>query len=167
MNAGISKLRRVLLAYSLHNPAVEYCQGFNRIAAIALLFLDEEDAFWCLLYIVELLMPGSYYTKHMSGAMVDQVNITPGNINCFINIKYSRRFSRKCSVKSFPSLQYILVSYISYFCLYFYPQCCIQNPMGWTCPCSPSTGSSAYLLALPQSILIYIFGILFCLRDLR
>ena len=72
--AGISKLRRVLLAYSLHNPDVEYCQGFNRIAAIALLFLDEEDAFWCLLYIVEVLMPDSYYTKQMTGALVDQVN---------------------------------------------------------------------------------------------
>jgi len=69
---GIPKLRRVLLAYSLHNPDIEYCQGFNRIAAIALLFLDEEDAFWCLVYIVEILMPNSYYTKQMTGAQVDQ-----------------------------------------------------------------------------------------------
>merc|ERR1719427_1538984 len=69
---GIPKLRRVLLAYSLHNPEIEYCQGFNRIAAIALLFLDEEDAFWCLVYIVEVLLPDSYYTKQMVGAQVDQ-----------------------------------------------------------------------------------------------
>ena len=67
-------MRRVLLAYSLHNPDIEYCQGFNRMAAIALLFLDEEDAFWCLVYIVEVLMPDSYYTKQMVGAQVDQVN---------------------------------------------------------------------------------------------
>ena len=120
MSAGISKLRRVLLAYSLHNPAVGYCQGFNMIAAIALLFLDEEDAFWCLLYIVELLMPGSYYTRHMSGAMVDQVHITHANINSFINIKYFRRFSRNCCVRSFLSLQYILVSYFHNFCLYIH-----------------------------------------------
>ena len=66
-------MRRVLLAYSLHNPDIEYCQGFNRMAAIALLFLDEEDAFWCLVYIVEVLMPDSYYTKQMVGAQVDQV----------------------------------------------------------------------------------------------
>ena len=62
-----------MLAYSLHNPDIEYCQGFNRIAAIALLFLDEEDAFWCLVYIVEVLMPESYFTKQMHGVQVDQV----------------------------------------------------------------------------------------------
>ena len=45
------------------------------MAAIALLFLDEEDAFWCLVYIVEILMPSSYYTKQMTGAQVDQVKI--------------------------------------------------------------------------------------------
>jgi len=42
------------------------------MAAIALLFLDEEDAFWCLVYIVEILMPASYYSKQMIGAQVDQ-----------------------------------------------------------------------------------------------
>lgn len=71
-SSGIPKLRRVLLAYSLHNPEVEYCQGFNRIAAIALLFMNEEDAFWCLLYIVEQLMPPQFYCKQLVGAQVDQ-----------------------------------------------------------------------------------------------
>ena len=74
--AGIPKLRRVLLAYSLHNPDIEYCQGFNRIAAIALLFLDEEEAFWCLLYILEFLLPDNYYRKQMLGAQVDQVTLS-------------------------------------------------------------------------------------------
>ena len=70
--SGIPKLRRVLLAYSLHNPEIEYCQGFNRIAAIALLFLNEEDAFWCLVYIVEVVMPKNYYSKQLIGAQIDQ-----------------------------------------------------------------------------------------------
>ncbi len=48
-------------------------QGFNRIAAIALLFMNEEDAFWCLVYIVEQLMPPQYYSKQLVGAQVDQV----------------------------------------------------------------------------------------------
>lgn len=67
-----------MLAYSLHNPDIEYCQGFNRIAAIALLFLDEEEAFWCLLYILEFLLPDNYYRKQMLGAQVDQVRRVPG-----------------------------------------------------------------------------------------
>jgi len=70
--SGIPKLRRVLLAYSLHNPEIEYCQGFNRIAAIALLFMNEEDAFWTLVYILEVVMPHNYYSKQLVGAQVDQ-----------------------------------------------------------------------------------------------
>ena len=89
--SGISKLRRVLLAYSLHNPEIEYCQvrtsmasskfrkgklllsqGFNRIAAIALLFLNEEDAFWLMVYIIDVVMPPTYYAKQLVGAQIDQ-----------------------------------------------------------------------------------------------
>nr|XP_053655434.1 TBC1 domain family member 2B-like isoform X1 [Cherax quadricarinatus] len=69
---GIARLRRVLLAFSRHNLHVGYCQGLNRLAAIALLFLNEEDAFWCLVYIVEYLMPPDYYSKNLLGSQVDQ-----------------------------------------------------------------------------------------------
>ncbi|XP_064087221.1 TBC1 domain family member 2B-like isoform X1 [Macrobrachium nipponense] len=69
---GIARLRRVLLAFSRHNLQVGYCQGLNRLAAIALLFLNEEDAFWCLVYIVEYLMPPDYYNKNLLGSQVDQ-----------------------------------------------------------------------------------------------
>ncbi|XP_055885319.1 TBC1 domain family member 2B-like isoform X3 [Biomphalaria glabrata] len=69
---GISKLRRVLLCYSVHNPLIGYCQGINRIAAIALLFLREEDAFWCLVAIIEHLMPADYYTTTLAAAQADQ-----------------------------------------------------------------------------------------------
>ncbi|XP_057308620.1 TBC1 domain family member 2B-like isoform X1 [Hydractinia symbiolongicarpus] len=69
---GTAKLRRILLAYSWHNPAVGYCQGLNRLGAIALLYLDEESAFWCLVAIVEHLMPLDYYSRTLLGAQVDQ-----------------------------------------------------------------------------------------------
>uniref|UniRef100_A0A8C5M0K0 TBC1 domain family member 2B n=1 Tax=Leptobrachium leishanense TaxID=445787 RepID=A0A8C5M0K0_9ANUR len=69
---GIQKLRNVLLAYSWRNPDIGYCQGLNRLAAIALLYLDQEDAFWCLVAIVEVLMPRDYYTKTLLGSQVDQ-----------------------------------------------------------------------------------------------
>ena len=45
--------------------------------AIALLFMAEEDAFWCLVYIIESLMPPEYYSrdKQLIGAQVDQVSL--------------------------------------------------------------------------------------------
>ncbi|XP_006887028.1 PREDICTED: TBC1 domain family member 2A [Elephantulus edwardii] len=67
------KLRRVLLAFSWQNPTIGYCQGLNRLAAIALLVLDEEEsAFWCLVAIVETIMPADYYSKTLTASQVDQ-----------------------------------------------------------------------------------------------
>ena len=34
--------------------------------------MNEEDAFWCFVYIVEQLMPSDYYSKQLVGAQVDQ-----------------------------------------------------------------------------------------------
>ncbi|KAF4793461.1 TBC1 domain family member 2B [Turdus rufiventris] len=69
---GIQKLRNVLLAFSWRNPDIGYCQGLNRLVAIALLYLEQEDAFWCLVAIVEVFMPRDYYTKTLLGSQVDQ-----------------------------------------------------------------------------------------------
>ncbi|KAG8201950.1 hypothetical protein JTE90_027425 [Oedothorax gibbosus] len=69
---GVPKLRRVLLAYSRHDPVVGYCQGLNRLAAIALLFMDEEDAFWCMVAIIKFIMPDGYYTRTLITSHVDQ-----------------------------------------------------------------------------------------------
>lgn len=47
------------------------CATVCRLAAIALLVLqDEEDAFWCLVVIVEYIMPRNYYTKDLLGCQV-------------------------------------------------------------------------------------------------
>ncbi|XP_053335431.1 TBC1 domain family member 2B [Clarias gariepinus] len=69
---GIQKLRNVLLAFAWRNPDIGYCQGLNRLAAIALLYLEQEEAFWCLITIVEVFMPRDYYTKTLLGSQVDQ-----------------------------------------------------------------------------------------------
>nr|XP_033774031.1 TBC1 domain family member 2A [Geotrypetes seraphini] len=69
----VQKLRRVLLAFSWQNPTIGYCQGLNRLAALALLVLEEEEsAFWCLVDIVENIMPAEYYSKTLSASQVDQ-----------------------------------------------------------------------------------------------
>ncbi|CAL8359906.1 unnamed protein product [Lota lota] len=38
----------VLAAYSVYNTEVSYCQGMSQVAAILLMFLNEEEAFWAL-----------------------------------------------------------------------------------------------------------------------
>uniref|UniRef100_A0AAY5EP07 USP6 N-terminal-like protein n=1 Tax=Electrophorus electricus TaxID=8005 RepID=A0AAY5EP07_ELEEL len=41
-------LFNVLAAYSVYNTEVSYCQGMSQIAAILLMYLNEEEAFWAL-----------------------------------------------------------------------------------------------------------------------
>ena len=45
----------------------------NRVAAFALLFLKEEDAFWCLVAIIDFIMPADYFSVSMVAAQADQV----------------------------------------------------------------------------------------------
>lgn len=47
-------------------------QGMNFIAGVLLLFMDEEDAFWCLSALVEELLPG-HYNMAMVAPIVDQM----------------------------------------------------------------------------------------------
>ena len=64
-------VRRVLLAYSIRNPSVGYCQSMNFIVGILLLHMAEEEAFWILRYIVEDLLE-DYFVSSMIGLSVDQ-----------------------------------------------------------------------------------------------
>ncbi|KAK3097429.1 hypothetical protein FSP39_009575, partial [Pinctada imbricata] len=41
-------LFHVLAAYSTYNTEVGYCQGMSEIAALLLMYLNEEDSFWAL-----------------------------------------------------------------------------------------------------------------------
>jgi len=68
---GITRMRRVLLAYSLRNRSVGYCQSMNFLVAVLLLHMEEQMAFWALAAIVEDLVPGRY-TEQMVGMHVDQ-----------------------------------------------------------------------------------------------
>ena len=68
---ALQKLRDVLQAFAEHNPQVAYCQSMNFLAAVLLLVVDEESAFWCLAAIVERLMPGHFSTS-MAMCCVDQ-----------------------------------------------------------------------------------------------
>ena len=52
----------VLAAYAMYNTEIGYCQGMSQIAALFLMYMDEEDAFWCL----HSLMVSRRYTMHAS-----------------------------------------------------------------------------------------------------
>ena len=45
------RLQRVLTAFCIHADSdIGYCQGFNFLAGGGLLFLEEEDVFWYLIF---------------------------------------------------------------------------------------------------------------------
>ncbi|GAB5369911.1 hypothetical protein AAMO2058_001447300 [Amorphochlora amoebiformis] len=81
------KLKRVLMAYSQHNHLVGYCQSMNFICASLLLFMEEEDAFWLFVTIIEdvcCVVPGDspelpenhppivYHEAGLGGVLIDQ-----------------------------------------------------------------------------------------------
>uniref|UniRef100_A0A7E4V262 Rab-GAP TBC domain-containing protein n=1 Tax=Panagrellus redivivus TaxID=6233 RepID=A0A7E4V262_PANRE len=50
----------VLSAYAMYNTEVGYCQGMSQIAGLFLMYMNEEDAFWCL----HSLMVNRKYSMH-------------------------------------------------------------------------------------------------------
>ncbi|XP_058535875.1 USP6 N-terminal-like protein [Ochotona princeps] len=46
-------LFEVLMAYAMYKPEVGYGQGLSHIAALLLMWLGEEDAFWALVQLME------------------------------------------------------------------------------------------------------------------
>ncbi|CAD8104955.1 unnamed protein product [Paramecium primaurelia] len=67
-----AKIERILVAYSIRNPFVSYCQGLNFITHFLVnkLKFSEEDTFWALSSLIEEIMPLDYYTNMIS-VMVD------------------------------------------------------------------------------------------------
>ena len=43
----------MLRAYVAHRPQLGYTQGMSTYAAVLLLYMDEEDAFWCFAHLME------------------------------------------------------------------------------------------------------------------
>ncbi|GAA6062763.1 hypothetical protein JCM10212_005559 [Sporobolomyces blumeae] len=68
---GIDAMRRVLTAYSWSNPTLGYCQAMNLIVASFLIYMSEEQCFWCLSVLCDRMLPG-YYSPSMYGTVLDQ-----------------------------------------------------------------------------------------------
>lgn len=69
---GVLALKRLLLAFSLHNPEIGYCQSINFLAGFLLLLLSEEQAFWVLDCLINEILPPDYYTRKLLGVHIDQ-----------------------------------------------------------------------------------------------
>eukprot|EP00249_Psilotum_nudum_P015168 c25196_g1_i8 orf=123-2318(+) len=69
---GRNALRRLLTAYTCDNPTVGYCQAMCFFAALLLLMMPEENAFWTLTGVIDDYFEG-YYSEKMVEAQVDQL----------------------------------------------------------------------------------------------
>eukprot|EP00922_Rhytidocystis_sp_ex-Travisia-forbesii_P050861 GHVS01075548.1.p1 GENE.GHVS01075548.1~~GHVS01075548.1.p1 ORF type:complete len:175 (+),score=17.06 GHVS01075548.1:370-894(+) len=74
---GLDRLRRVLNAFAAFKPQIGYCQSMNFLAAMLLLFMDEELAFWCLVQMLDSsssehgMKLAGYYSVGMEGLRRD------------------------------------------------------------------------------------------------
>ncbi|KAM3599913.1 uncharacterized protein V6R79_013690 [Siganus canaliculatus] len=67
---GQQDLFRVLKAYTLYRPEEGYCQAQAPIAAVLLMHMPAEDAFWVLVQICEKYLPG-YYSTGLEAIQLD------------------------------------------------------------------------------------------------
>ncbi|KAI9012135.1 rab-GTPase-TBC domain-containing protein [Phycomyces nitens] len=68
----IQALRRLLSGFSVYSPSIGYCQSLNYIAGLLLLFMQEEEAFWTFVAVVQDILPPNIYDVTMEGANIDQ-----------------------------------------------------------------------------------------------
>ncbi|XP_062855472.1 TBC1 domain family member 10A isoform X2 [Trichomycterus rosablanca] len=67
---GQQDLLQVLKAYTLYRPEEGYCQAQAPIAAVLLMHMPAEDAFWGLVQICEKYLPG-YYSPGLESVQLD------------------------------------------------------------------------------------------------
>uniref|UniRef100_H3D6H7 TBC1 domain family member 10C n=2 Tax=Tetraodon nigroviridis TaxID=99883 RepID=H3D6H7_TETNG len=67
---GQRGLFRVLKSYTQFKPEEGYCQAQGPVAAVLLMNMPAEEAFWCLVQISEQYLPG-YYSPLLEGVLFD------------------------------------------------------------------------------------------------
>nr|CAD2169074.1 unnamed protein product [Meloidogyne enterolobii] len=91
-------LFNLLTAYSMLNTEVGYCQGMSQIAAVFLMYMDEEDAFWCFFvpgfpklhrfqnhYDKVLLKYLPRVRKHLDQTGIPPIYLTKWWFGCFLD----------------------------------------------------------------------------------
>ncbi|XP_033826887.1 TBC1 domain family member 10A-like [Periophthalmus magnuspinnatus] len=67
---GQQDLFRILKAYTVYRPDEGYCQAQAPVAAVLLMHMPAEQAFWCLVQICEKYLPG-YYSAGLEAIQLD------------------------------------------------------------------------------------------------
>ncbi|XP_026061699.1 TBC1 domain family member 10A-like [Carassius auratus] len=67
---GQQDLYRILKAYTVYRPEEGYCQAQAPVAAVLLMHMPAEQAFWCLVQICEKYLPG-YYSAGLEAIQLD------------------------------------------------------------------------------------------------
>ncbi|XP_031428477.1 TBC1 domain family member 10B [Clupea harengus] len=67
---GQQDLYRILKAYTVYRPEEGYCQAQAPVAAVLLMHMPAEQAFWCLVQICEKFLPG-YYSAGLEAIQLD------------------------------------------------------------------------------------------------
>uniref|UniRef100_A0A8C4ETW9 TBC1 domain family, member 10b n=1 Tax=Dicentrarchus labrax TaxID=13489 RepID=A0A8C4ETW9_DICLA len=67
---GQQDLYRILKAYTIYRPDEGYCQAQAPVAAVLLMHMPAEQAFWCLVQICEKYLPG-YYSAGLEAIQLD------------------------------------------------------------------------------------------------
>ena len=112
---GQAKLRRVLRAYSVFDPDVGYCQGMNFIAGMFITFVEEEDAFWILVNVMNespCRMRGLFGEGMTEAHQV--LHVADRLINQF-HPRLARHFDREQIHISMFATQWLLTMYTSSF----------------------------------------------------
>eukprot|EP01065_Artemidia_motanka_P036128 TRINITY_DN44028_c0_g1_i1.p1 TRINITY_DN44028_c0_g1~~TRINITY_DN44028_c0_g1_i1.p1 ORF type:complete len:429 (+),score=144.15 TRINITY_DN44028_c0_g1_i1:54-1340(+) len=131
---GVERLERILVAYSVRNPEVGYCQGMNYIAGFLLVMVEEEDAarsqeafqtalspvekeervFWMLVCIVERRMysRGYYMSKSEMFAL---------KMDCLVLKRLTRQLQPQVykRISEFPRCPIFMVLSASWFITLF------------------------------------------------
>lgn len=68
--SGQRDLFNILKAYSIYDTKTGYCQAMAPVAAVLLMHMTAEEAFWCLVMICDRYIPG-YYSPKLEAVQLD------------------------------------------------------------------------------------------------
>lgn len=96
----LEKLKNILFCFAKHNKGIGYAQSMNFIVASFLIFIDgEEETFYCLKYVAEILLPGYFNeSQEMSGVRRD-VLIMQKYIQMYIGNVYNHLIKYNMDIK--------------------------------------------------------------------